>query len=114
VNYCIAGVEGGIELKFSPMHPRLPINQVLTKGKGLRRSQIIYASRRTWAGGRVWCMIGTPEASWLIDLRGWSPEQMDAIATASLAELDAWACWQAPRDPWAQLPLHLTRVQNPK
>jgi len=106
VDYVIDGVPGQIELKFSDTAPR-DTSQVLGLGHGMRRSQIVYASRRTWAGGRLWCLIGNQQATWLIDLRGMSPQEMDALAVASAARLRQIASWQAGSRLGATLPLAL-------
>jgi hypothetical protein len=114
VDYCIDGVEGGIELKFSDTAPRRDTSQVLGIGHGMRRSQIVYAARRTWAGGLCWCLIGNQQATWLIDLRGRTPQEMDALAVASAASLRQIAAWHCgPRMP-ATLPLALVeRLPRP-
>lgn len=104
VDYCIAGVAGKIELKWSDHHPVRDTSQVLKKDSGLRRSQIVFASRRVWAGGLVFAIIGTPVEVWCLDLRYLTPEQMAGIATASPLVLRALACWHTGRDPWDTLP----------
>lgn len=93
VDYCIAGVCGKIELKFAPAHPARSTSIVLGKGHGLRRSQIVYAARRIRAGGLIWCAIGTPVMTWFIDLRPMTPEGMDGLQSASVADLSALCCW---------------------
>lgn len=103
VIYCIGGAEGGIELKYAPTHPARDTSQVLSKGKGLRRSQVIYATRRAWAGGRVFCMVGTPAEAWLIDLCTLAPPAMVGIATASVMELRALSVWYSVAHPWEML-----------
>jgi hypothetical protein len=94
VDYCIAGSAGQIELKFADRHPTYTSSQVLGRGKGLRRSQIVYAARRTWAGGVVWCLTGTPEASWLIDLRTLDAERMDGLCRWSVQDFEQEAVWR--------------------
>ena len=106
VNYCIDGVEGGIELKFSDF-VRGDTAQVLGVAYGMRRSQIIYASRRVWAGGRCWCLIGNPVATWLVDLRGMTPENMGALSVASTARLRQVATWHCGQRMGGTLPLAL-------
>jgi len=107
VDYVIDGVPGQIELKFSDTAPVRDTSQVLGIGHGMRRSQIIYASRRTWAGGRLWCLIGNQAATWLIDLRGMSPQEMDALAVASAAGLRQIASWHCAGRLGVTLPLAL-------
>jgi hypothetical protein len=68
VDYCVNGVQGKIELKFSPRHPVRASTPVLGRDNGLRRTQIIWSARRLSAGGRVHVLVGTPMATWLIDL----------------------------------------------
>jgi hypothetical protein len=107
VDYCIDGIQGGIELKFSDTAPVRDTSQVLGLAHGMRRSQIIYASRRVWAGGLCWCLIGNRQGTWLVDLRPLTPEQMADLAVASAASLGQMATWRCgPRMP-ATLPLAL-------
>ena len=107
VDYCIAGVSGKMELKFAPRHPVRDDSMVLGKGNGMRRSQIVYASRRAWAGGLIWCVIGTPAATWVIDLRRLTPEQMDGLATQTPAGLCQVAAWHSDQRVGSALPLAL-------
>jgi hypothetical protein len=111
VDYCIAGFAGKIELKYGTGGVRQS-TPVLGRGHGLRRSQIIFASRRTWAGGAVWCIIGSPDKTWAIDLRGMDPEAMDALATYNPSQLDAVAAWHTVHPLGATLPLAL--VDDPQ
>ena len=93
VDYCVAGVAGKIELKFAPRHPVRQATPVLGRGNGLRRSQIVWTSRRTWAGGIVFIAIGTPEMTWVIDARGRSPvdlARLEALSAPGLGEISAW------------------------
>ena len=106
VNYCIDGVEGGIELKFSDTSPG-DTAQVLGIQHGMRRSQIIYASRRIWAGGLCWCLIGNRMATWLVDLRGMSPADMASLSVASSARLRQVAAWHCGQRMGGTLPLAL-------
>jgi hypothetical protein len=106
VDYCIDGVEGGLELKFSDT-ARRDDSQVLGLGHGMRRSQIVYAARRTWAGGRCWCLIGNQRATWLVDLRGMTAQEMDALAVASAARLRQIASWHCGPRMGTTLPLAL-------
>jgi hypothetical protein len=103
VYYRIGGVAGHIELKYTPTHPTLALNQVLTKGKGMRRSQIIWASREIWVGGMVWLIVGTPRMTWAFDLRRHDAPSMDAFATRELHEYDALADWRSDQGDWDQL-----------
>lgn len=103
VYYRIGGVAGHIELKYTPSHPTLPLNQVLSKGKGMRRSQIIWASRELWVGGMVWLIVGTSETTWAFDLRKYDAAGMDAFATRELHEYDALADWKQDRGNWQAL-----------
>lgn len=106
VDYLIDGVAGKLELKFSDNTPG-DTAQVLGKEHGLRRSQIIYASRHTWAGGRIFCLIGNPLATWLVDLRGMAPPDMAALAVASPARLRQVAAWHCGQRMGSTLPLAL-------
>ena len=93
VDYLIAGVAGKIELKYTPGHPKHDTSQVLGIRHGMRRSQIVYAARHTWAGGLCWCLVGTPDADWLLDLRKLTPADManiGAMAPADLRKISAW------------------------
>jgi hypothetical protein len=103
VDYCIAGVCGKLELKYSDSHPANPTSKLVIR-HGLRRSQIIYASKRSWAGGLIWCLIGSPVDAWLIDLRKLAPTDMDKLVSASLLELTARARWRLASDGWQALP----------
>jgi hypothetical protein len=94
VDYLIAGVAGKIELKYAPRHPMHDTTQVLGLRHGMRRSQIVYAARHVWAGGMCWCLIGTPDADWLLDLRTMTPEAMAAIGTLCPAELRKISAWR--------------------
>lgn len=106
VDYCIAGVAGKVELKFSDS-ARADTAQVLGVQYGLRRSQIIYASRRVWAGGLCWCLIGNQVATWLIDLRGMDPPAMASLSVASSARLREVATWHCGQRMGSTLPLAL-------
>ena len=106
VDFVIDGVAGKIELKFGDNHCG-DTAQVLGKGKGMRRDQIIYASKHTWAGGRVWLLIGNQMAAWLIDLRGMTPEAMDGLATATPCQLRQIAAWHCGQRMGGDLPLAL-------
>lgn len=108
VDYCIKGKAGKIELKYTDSHPVRTTSQVLQKGKGLRRSQIIFASKRVWAGGSMFCIIGTPQQIWCVDLRPLDPPAMDALATASVDELSKLARWDSSCDSWQALPFVLS------
>lgn len=106
VDYCIDSVAGKVELKFAPRHPIRNTSRILAKGKGLRRSQIVWAVRRMRAGGRVFLLIGTPEQAWLINLAGMSAREMadlETITPSRAAEISAWcAChWRGPTLPLA-------------
>lgn len=107
VDYCIHGVAGKIELKFSPTHPARDTSMVLGSIHGLRRSQIVYAARRTWCGGLIWCCIGTPEVTWLVDLRPLDAPGMAALAVATPSRLNEISAWRSNRDKWGTLPLVL-------
>lgn len=104
VDYCVAGVCGKIELKFAPHHPARDTSQVLGIQHGMRRSQITWACKRTWAGGRVYLLIGTPVRAWLIDLAGKTAPEMDALARATVQELDVLAAWVSDSVPRRYLP----------
>lgn len=106
VDFVIDGVAGKLELKFGDNHCG-DTAQVLGKGKGMRRDQIIYASRHTWAGGLLWLCIGNQQATWLIDLRGMSPPEMDALAYASPLRLRQIAAWHCGQRMGSTLPLAL-------
>lgn len=107
VNYTIAGVDGHIELKYSARHPVRATTPVLGHGNGLRRSQVIWAYRHIRAGGRVHCLIGTPVATWLIDLRPLAPADMVALDLASAARLGEIAVWGSFQGSRGTLPLAL-------
>jgi hypothetical protein len=106
VDYCIDSIQGGIELKFSDT-AHGDTAQVLGIQHGMRRSQIIYASRRIWAGGLCWCLIGNKVATWLVDLRGMTPEGMADLSTASSARLREVAAWHCGQRMGGTLPLAL-------
>lgn len=103
VDYIIGGHAGKIELKYGARSVRVD-SQVLGKMHGLRRSQIIYASRYSWAGGRIFCMIGSPDDTWLLDIRNWMPSRLEEIATATRQQLSEWCCWRAATCHWDALP----------
>lgn len=95
VDYCINGRHGKIELKYAPRHPVRPSTPVLGLGKGLRKSQIVWATRRKRAGGRVYLCIGTVAATWFIDLSLLTPRQMKDTEMMTVAELDSIAAWRS-------------------
>lgn len=106
VDYCIAGVAGKIELKYSPHHPVRESTPLMPEGKRLRRSQIIWAKSRMHAGGRVFLLIGTPRESWLIDLAGMSAREMGSLGlltSPGAREIAAWGSfhWTGPTLPLA-------------
>jgi hypothetical protein len=109
VDWCINGVEGTMELKYSPRHPVRPATPVLGRDNGMRRSQVVWAVRRLRAGGRVFVAIGTPQATWVVDLRGWSPEAMASLELATAPRLGEISAWCAGSAPWASLPPALVR-----
>lgn len=106
VDYLIAGVAGKIELKYSLTHPHRDTSQVLGIRHGMRRSQIVYAARHVWAGGLCWCLIGTPHADWLLDLRKMSPAEMANIGALSPAELRKISAWRREGTFASTTPLH--------
>jgi hypothetical protein len=106
VDYCIEGIVGKIELKYNHTAPRED-SQVLAVNRGMRRSQIIYASRHVWAGGRCWCLIGNQVATWLVDLRGMTPQDMDSLSVANTLRLRQIAVWHRGPRLGATLPLAL-------
>ncbi len=93
VDWCVAGVAGKIELKYSPRHPARPATPVLGRAGGLRRSQVVWISRRGWAGGRCFVMIGTPERTWLLNVGGWPAARLAGIGLLSSAALDEIGAW---------------------
>lgn len=104
VDYCIAGNTGHIELKQSRKNPKR--GAVLGKGKGLRRSQIVWATRRTRAQGRVFVCIGVPSgAVWFVDLRSMKPETLAGIEMLTSFGLDEISSWRSGQDP-----LHLLEL----
>lgn len=99
VDYCVNGVCGKIELKYTSSHPRRPGTPVLGKGKGLRKSQIVWASRRSYAGGTVFVCIGSPTHTWLINVRDWPPARLASIALLTSAELHDVSIWSTGDSP---------------
>ena len=55
VDYCIRGVEGKIELKYSATRPAREGTSVFANG-GLRDAQIVWIYNRVKHGGRVWIL----------------------------------------------------------
>lgn len=113
VDYLIESVAGKLELKYTDSNPKQELTPVLGKGRGLRRSQIIYASRYSWAGGLIWCLVGTPKESWLIDLRGKTPEEMDYIALMNTIQLRKASTWHNLNEQGDTLPLALLEKGYP-
>lgn len=113
VDWCVlppgaaAGVAGKIELKYAPRHPAREATPVLGRGNGLRRSQIAWAVKRCWAGGRVFCAIGTPDMTWVIDLRGMSAPELAAIELLPAPRLREISAWCGVRRTAGTLPLAL-------
>lgn len=110
VNYVINGFPGRIENKYAGHHPVRPTTQVLGRGNGMRRSQVIWAFRHMRAGGVVFCLIGTPKTAWLIDLAGRSPQEMTELDLLPAPRLGEIAAWCADHDSWGTLPLALMRA----
>lgn len=105
VEYCIAGNTGHIELKQAKKNPKSGTT-VLGRGKGMRRSQLVWATRRTRAAGRVFLCIGVPSrALWLIDLRGTDTLKMVQLEMLTSFGLDQISSWRTGQDP-----LHLLEV----
>jgi hypothetical protein len=105
VDYCVGGAHGKIELKFSPRHPtRLETTPVLGRQEGLRRSQVIWITRRLRAGGRVFVMIGTPQETWLVNVRGWRPVDLENLDRLTVLQLRFEAAWCSHSSPWLDLP----------
>lgn len=109
VDYCISGASGKIELKYMDRHPVRRTTPVLGRGMGMRRSQLIWAHKRMRAGGRVFLGVGTPQETWIIDLRGYTPEDMDAIQFATVPRLREISAWCSYSMDWATLPPTLRR-----
>lgn len=114
VEYCIgrephgrAGVAGWIELKYTPAHPKRESTPLLGRGSGLRRSQIAWAYKRSYVGGRVWALFGSPEAAYLIDLRGRTPEELGGLELLTPAQLREISAWHGLHDKGGTLPLTL-------
>lgn len=108
VDYCIEGAAGKIELKYATSHPARPATPVLGRGNGMRRSQIIWACRRLAAGGRVFLAIGTPDAAWVINLKGYTPQDMGALELASAPRLREICAWHRGSGVGVYLPPTLT------
>lgn len=93
VDFCIAGVPGKIELKYTNYHPVRPGTPVLGRGNGLRRSQVVWIARRLYAGGTVFLAVGTPRATWVINLRGWDPQTLPDLALYNAPRLQQISAW---------------------
>ena len=104
VDFCIDSVPGKIELKYSPSHPVRSSTPVLGRGNGLRRSQIIWVSRRNYAGGQVYVAIGTPRSTWFVATRGRTPAQLAGLELLAAPELAKISAWCADSHDWATLP----------
>lgn len=113
VEYCITrqprspGVAGWIELKYTQSHPKRESTPLLGRGNGLRRSQITWAFKRSYVGGRVWALFGSPEAAYLIDLRGLSLPQLGGLELLTPAGLREISAWHGFHDKGGTLPLAL-------
>lgn len=94
VDYCLGGYTAKIELKYRPHHPSRPGTPVLGLGRGMRKSQIVWATKRIRAGGTVFLCIGTCAMTWFIDLRGLTPKEMLDLEMASVQELHGRAVWR--------------------
>lgn len=93
VDYCIAGVPGKIELKYTPGDPARPTTAVLGRTHGMRRSQIVWAVRRMMAGGRVLLCVGSPLRVWVLRLETRTPEQMRDIEMMGADQLTRECVW---------------------
>lgn len=107
IDYCIAGRAGKIEAKYAPRHPARSATPILGRGNGLRRSQIVWITRRVRAGGRVFVAIGTPLRTWIIDARGRSPEELAGLDLLTSPEAGKISAWCDDADPWGTLPYTL-------
>lgn len=95
VDYCVGSAEGKIELKYATRDPVSPTARVLGRDNGLRRSQIIWATRRLVAGGRVLMAIGSPSSTWLLNLASYTPSQMRDIEVYGSRQLDRECVWSS-------------------
>ena len=93
VDYCIGGRCGKIELKYRPHHPSRAGTPVLGTGRGMRKSQIVWAVRRIRADGAVFLCIGTCVMTWFIDLRILDARGMLALETYSVEKLSSICVW---------------------
>lgn len=99
VDYCIAGVSGKIELKYTPKHPVRSSTPVLGNDKGFRKSQIAWAVRRCFNGGIVFACIGTDVCTWFIDLRGWEARAIKNLDLMTSSDLDNCSVWATGKNP---------------
>lgn len=98
VNYVIDGVEGWLELKFTDRLPVSDQSKVLGKGNGVRRSQITWICRRSWAGGRVFVGVGASLQIYLIDVSTYTPEMLDDIQHWSLQDFKERSTWNFSKE----------------
>ena len=88
VDYCIKGVEGKIELKYTASVPARANTAVFTNG-GLRDAQIAWIYTRVRHGGRVWILPQIGERLFLVpgkycrEFNSMTTHQIDKAATWS-------------------------------
>lgn len=90
INYCIAGVEGWIELK-SPTEPKRPGTPLFGSNHNVSQDQKNWFKRQIDAGGRAYILIGTDQRWLLIHGR-----HADVINDMTVQDLLQNAIWTTP------------------
>lgn len=106
VDYCIKGVEGKIELKYTATAPKRSNTSVFTTG-GLRSAQEAWIYTRVRHGGRVWILPQIGDRLFLVP--GKHGREFNSM---TLHQIDKAAVWStagrlADRDDWNDLVFYL-------
>lgn len=114
VNYCMAGIEGWIELK-APIEPARPTTALFGSGNHpVEVEQANWLLKQSRAGGRGWLFIATEHRLLLLrghDVGKFGARGINTLTAHALERISVWRVQQPVLDPlrWADLREVLTK-----
>lgn len=87
VNYCIAGIEGWIEIK-APTEPKRSSTPLFGSNHKLSQDQLNWCLRETKAGGNAWVLIKT-DKRWLL-IAGSKADVVNKLTINELIFVSEW------------------------
>lgn len=108
VDYCIKGIEGKIELKYTSTAPARADTAVFKNG-GLRDAQIIWIYQRVKHGGRAWILPQIGEELYLVP--GSECRAFNAMTLHQIRKASVWSA-RPPLTPviWGDLTCYLRGI----